>query len=336
LKKSKIFVLNIFLIISLNGFFFPQFSFAADKTEKNEAPDYSSIMLINSFLPGSAQIKLGEEKEGYFYLSSIPINFIGQGLILIYFLENTISWNPTVENNKTYLVHYNNNNQDKKWMFYTGITLSIYANLLASYSSYAANRDYQDKYSPSELKSGRETLSELVTSPFKVENILNWDFFPVFPLTVISGLQSSDFHSIGNFFTKNNVPFMGLSVKPVTGFTLNLITTAILVLANAAWEEITFRGLLLEQSGITVSSLNFGLAHLGNMLLPDTSVEDTVLQTGFATLFGFYSANRTIANHYDFRRMIALHFWHNVISSSLSYMVNPNKTIFIINYSLKF
>ncbi len=336
MKKNNRIILNLFiLVILLLNLIFPKQVFAAE--EKNqEIPDYNSMMLINALIPGHAQFKLGQEKDGYLYLSSIPVSIIGQTLLFLYFWDNKKTWNPRTENNKTYLTQYETQNISKKWMLYAGLTISIYATLISSYSSYSAHRDFTDKFAPSNLKTGKENLSELIFSPFKAENIFTWDFFPVFPITVISSVQGSDFQSIGKFFTKQNVPFMGFNVNPIAGFGLNLLATVLLVLANASWEEIMYRGLKLEQSGVVSSSLSFGLAHIGNMLLPDTSVEDTLLQTGFATLFGFYAANRTMANNYDFRRMIALHFWHNVLSSSINYMVKPENNLFVINYSLKF
>jgi hypothetical protein len=302
-----------------------------------EKPDYSKMMLLNTFVPGSAQLTMGQNNEGYLYMSSIPISLIGQGILLLYFLDRGFVTQPYTENNKNYLIGYSNQNNDKKWMLYTGLTMAIYANLLSSYSSYSAHRDYMDKYnSENSLRKGRESLFELTLSPYKAENVFNWDVMPFFPLSVVAGIQGGDINSVGKYFQRETVPFMGFNVNPVGGLALNLIATVILVTANAAWEEIMYRGLLLETSGITYSSLNFGFAHLGNMLLPDTSVEDTLIQTGFATLFGFYAAHQTEKNNYDFRKMIALHFWHNVTSSTVGYMVNPDKSLFMINCSFKF
>ena len=79
------------------------------------------------------------------------------------------------------------------------------------------------------------------------------------------------------------------------------------------------------------------LRHLPNMLIPNVSVEETVIQSVFAALFGYYAASRTIANDYDFSRMAALHFWHNVTAMTLSYLIEPERSLtFSIGINMQF
>jgi membrane protease YdiL (CAAX protease family) len=98
-----------------------------------------------------------------------------------------------------------------------------------------------------------------------------------------------------------------------------------LVAANATVEEILFRGMYLDRMGVVGSSLFFGANHLVNaFVLPGFSFEEAGAQAAFATLFGLYAASRTEANGGDFRRMIALHYWHNVSTLVLGYLIHPN------------
>lgn len=307
--------------------------------ETNIKTEYEKNLTLNQLIAGMGQFSLKQDKEAFNYmLTSIPLTLAGEALVLYYFYnKGGIKIEPYRENNKTYLTKYGYNNTDEKnLILYSGFFLLLYGTLISTYSTYAYHRDFSDKYFTNSVKKGKEELFDLVVSPFKSENILNFDFFPMFPLTVISGLQADDIAKIGGFWQKEKVPFMGVQVTPWQGVLLELASVSALVIANATWEEIQYRGLTLEKSNLSNSAFSFGLAHAGNALYPNTSIEDTALQTTFATLFGFYAGYKTEQNNYDFRRMIALHFWHNVTASLLGYMTNPDKGLFFINYSYKF
>lgn len=307
--------------------------------DKNNNIEYERNVSLNQLVPGIAQFSLKQDKEAFTYMfTSLPLTLVGEALVIYYFYDKGgIKVEPYRENNKTYLTKYAYNNSDEKnLVLYSGFLLLLYGTLITTYSTYAYHRDFSDKYLPNTVKKGKEELFDLVVSPFKSENILNFDFFPMFPLTAISGLQADDISKIGAFWQKDKVPFMGLKVDPWQGVLLELASVSALVLANATWEEIQYRGITLETSNLSNSAFSFGLAHAGNALYPNTSIEDTALQTTFATLYGFYAGYRTQQNNYDFRRMIALHFWHNVTSSLLGYMTNPDKGLFFINFSYKF
>jgi membrane protease YdiL (CAAX protease family) len=137
---------------------------------------------------------------------------------------------------------------------------------------------------------------------------------------------------MGRYFRRGRVEFLGYPVTPLTGFGLEVLLAGVLVTANAVWEELSYRGLGLQVNGTVYSSLSFGFAHLTNMLVPGVTVEDTVLQTLFATAFGFYAADRVQRREDGLERMIALHFWNNLLSLVLSYLADPeSEQVFIIS-----
>jgi membrane protease YdiL (CAAX protease family) len=288
-------------------------------------PDYRALMLRNTLLPGTAQLAMGETAEGIVYLASVPLQLAGLGLLTWQTVRVASDAEAGVfrEDGRTYLLREADSARSSadQWLFYGGMTLSLYGNLLSAYSQYAAHRDYVDRYGDPmglpALRRGRETLPELLVAPWLPRYALSEEALVALALTVAGSVDGGDFSRIGDFFRRPAVPFMGASVAPLAGLALRLATSVLLVTANAVSEEILFRGALLERSGIVSSSLSFGLGHLPNALLPGVAVEDTVLQTVFALGFGFYAARSTVASGYDFRRMAALHFWNNILAFTL-------------------
>ena len=134
-----------------------------------------------------------------------------------------------------------------------------------------------------------------------------------------------DLQAVGDFFSRDTVPFFGAELHPAMGLALRIVSAAAFVTANAAWEEILYRGLFLETSSVLYSSLSFGLAHLPNMLAPGVGIGQTLLQTLFATAFGFYTADRVIQRSYRLERMVSLHYWNNVLSMVLGYLLDPEE-----------
>lgn len=172
---------------------------------------------------------------------------------------------------------------------------------------------------------GGLTMEAYLLAPFQAEQVFNFDVFPLFPLLELAPVTSEDWRTMGRFFQRDRVDFLGTKVSPAVGLGLTAAGAMALVMANAALEEILFRGLLLETMGVVGSSVYFGANHLLNaFVLPNFSFEEAGAQAAFATLFGLYAASRTEANGGDFRRMIALHYWHNVTSLILGYLVDPD------------
>jgi membrane protease YdiL (CAAX protease family) len=296
-----------------------------------DPPDYRALMLRNSLLPGTAQLAMGETLEGIVYLASLPLQLAGLGLVAYQTVRVAADAEVGVfrEDGRTYFLRETDSSRSAadQWLFYGGMTLSLYGNLLSAYSQYAAHRDYVDRYGDplglAARRHGRETLPELLVAPWLPRYALSEEVLVALALTAAGSMGGGDFARIGDYFQRDTVPFMGAPVTPLAGLALRLATSVLLVTANAVSEEILFRGALLERSGVTASSLSFGLGHLPNALFPGVALEDTLLQTVFALGFGFYAARSTVANGYDFRRMAALHFWNNMLAFTLAYLVDP-------------
>jgi hypothetical protein len=156
------------------------------------------------------------------------------------------------------------------------------------------------------------------------KNLVNAEVLPVLFLSVFGAMRPSDLLAVDDYFRRRRVPFLGWSVSPWAGLGLRVVTAWALVTANATWEEVAFRGTSLERTGVWVSSLSFGTAHLGNMVLPEVSVEEALLQSLFATGFGVYAAAMTVRADYGLQRAVAAHFWHNMIALTLGYLVDPD------------
>lgn len=296
-----------------------------------EQPDYRTLILRNALLPGTAQLALGDTAEGIVYLAALPLQLVGLGLVTWQLIETTQDAEIGLfqEEGRTYFIREADPSRSarEQWLYYGGMTLSLYGNLLAAYSQYAAYRDYVDRWGDPwgalPVRSGRESLPLLLASPWLPRNALSADVLAGLALTAAGSLGGGDFARIGEFFRRETVPFMGSTVTPAAGLGLRLATAILLVTANSLSEEILFRGIWLEQAGETASSLTFGLAHLSNALLPGTAIEDTLLQTAFATGFGFYAARSTVSHGYNLERMAAFHFWNNVLAFTLGYLLEP-------------
>ena len=291
-----------------------------------------SDLLINLVLPGYWQISRGNTAEGIMYMSSVPLYLAANYLFLDFYLP-VISDQSTlyrVENNDHYLFYSDSVwSRNDRWKLYTGLLIGAASTLLSTYSSYAAEEEYNAAVDGKYTEKYGEALEfrTVLSAPWSPENILNLDFFPAYPMFALLGTEPDDYRRLTAYFARDSVPFLGLEVHPVAGAALALGSSLLLANMSTLSEEMIFRGHLLREKGIHVSSLIFGPLHLGNMLIPNTSVESTVLQSLFATLFGYYAGYRTEQNGYDFRRMIALHFWHNVTVMTLSYMINPEQTM---------
>lgn len=300
-----------------------------DKKLAFEPPvEYGPMMLKNILVPGTAQLALGQKKEAMVYLFSLPLTLIGNGLSLYAVVSRLGGIRIDVETagRETFLSRYIDEEEAFDEIFlYAGLTLSLYGSLLSNYSQYAAHRDYLDRYSPaSRVREGREGLSELLFAPFLPRNVFTIDVLPALMLFSLSDIAGEDLSLIGDFFSRDSAPFMGFEFKPWAALGLQTLSSILLVWANSTWEEVAFRGLSLEVNGPVYSSLTFGFSHLGNMIMPGVSVEDTILQSFFATAFGFYASEQVKRNGYKLNRMVALHFWHNVLAFTLGFLFDPD------------
>jgi hypothetical protein len=275
---------------------------------------------------------LGQPEEGLVYAASLPLTLVGTGMMVYYLAveRGGLRFYVREEDDGTHLFEYPSPERDprSRWLFVTGTAFSLYGALLGAYSEYAAHRDYTDRYGAGlgldAVRSGRDSLPSLLAAPYVPENVLNPEVLPLLFLSAFGSMRPSDLLSLGDYIRRERVPFLGWSVTPWGGLGLRLATAWVLVTANATWEEVAFRGTSLERTGVWVSSVSFGTAHLGNMILPEISVEQTVLQSLFATGFGAYAAVMTARNDFRLERAVAAHFWNNIIALTLGYVVDPD------------
>jgi hypothetical protein len=342
MKFLKLYIAVILIIITNTVCF----------SDSNDTNRWEDVLSLNNFVPGTAQLALGKYDEGTLYLSSLPL-LVGGSILACYGLGifNSSYYNIGYLSNHLYVKtnnldyywydpsFYNNSN---KWMVYVGFLATEIGGLFYAYSQYDAQREINNRYhlnlSGSKTNSyAPEGLLELAAAPWKPENVFSWDVIPVLPLLLVAEYSVSDFQNIGNYFHQNTVRFFNAPVSPLAGLGLVLASAMILNTAVAPFEEISFRGISLNNDGQLGSSLYFGGMHLANMIMPNVSVEETIQQAVFATLYGFYSSQKTLENNFDFQKMIAFHFWNNVISMALDYMINPDKQLyFCITVPIRF
>ncbi|MDC7125717.1 MAG: CPBP family glutamic-type intramembrane protease [Spirochaetales bacterium] len=343
LFSTGIFAQNVFrtpIPVLPESDFTPVISKVADGSEDADSTDLSlqsqlkKDLAINQFLPGYWQIKHGNKAEGIAEMFSWPLMIVGNILLVDYLIDNDIfdSEFYTESNNYHYCWYSEGlENPSNKWEMYSALVLSSGASFLYSYSLYSAEEDYYNMVDPNYSKQYGETLSigDVLAAPWQPENLLNFDFFPVYPLFAMLGtMDSSSFQDIVDYFKRDSVSILGADVHPVAGLAMALSASMLLANLSTTTEELTFRSHLLREKGIHLSSITFGAVHLANMTLPNTSVESTIFQALFATLFGYYAGYKTQENGYDFRRMIALHFWHNVTVMTLDYILNPDEAYY--------
>jgi len=307
-----------------------------EATSEKKIPSYSELMLLNSLIPGTGQFSMNNSEEAWFYIWSAPLSLAGNAMVLYYYFctQGGIDLSMVQQDGKTYPFTVNARNPNDDWILYSGTVLALYGSLLGAYSEWALQRDYVDLYAKDldlvQARVGRESLGELILAPYNPKNFLSFDVWPVIALNTATTITSDNIKAIQNFFTEtdeNNVlvnrTFWGYEMNPYLAFGARLVSALVLVSANATWEEIFYRGILLERDGIEISSFNFGLGHLGNMIMPGVSVADTMLQTLYATAFGFYTADMTKKSAYKIDKAVTLHFWNNIIAFTLDYLINP-------------
>jgi len=174
----------------------------------------------------------------------------------------------------------------------------------------------------------------LLTAPWNID-ILS-DAFVSAPILLesiyFSVLQSDE---MMNYWKRDSVSFAGFDMSPSAAL---LSQAAYLVLLNscvAPVEEMVVREVLLRyfpNMSSFVSGALFGLAHVPNVFFrPDwdrniTPWIQTAIQASTAALAGWYMAELTIKNNYSIEKSVGYHFWHNVTSGIIAFMVaNGNK-----------
>jgi len=297
-------------------------AFARDRDDvpDREQLDVPRVLLINSLLPGTAQIAMGRRGEGIAIMAtSLSLRIAGITMMLID-ARNSVSAQGGLgfyrEDGRTYLLPPDDSGLlAETWLGNTGMLLALHGALLGAYSAHDA---YLELVVPG--RPGAMPLAEALAAPYRPANVLNWSVLPVLGFLTFASLSYDDILALGEFFRADRVDFWGAAVPPLAGLALNTAFSLAFVHANAAAEEYLYRGVQLGATGVARSSISFGMAHLPNMLMPGVSIEDTLIQTAFAGLFGWYVGQMTVNSNFDLGKAIALHFWNNVIAFTLGYL----------------
>lgn len=306
------------------------YCYAVESNDEREAPSYRELMIKNTLVPGLGMSRLGNKEEARIYYLALPLRLTGAGLAAaaVFLYGNSIVAEIERRDGATRLFGYKYElSAASRLMLLGGTGLTLYGSLLASYSNYAVHSDYVSRYGLPEGAAGRAqpriSMAAVLAAPFTPAHVLTLDVLPIIGLSTLSGFSIEDYGNMGGYFRRDRVRFLGYDVKPFTGLGLQILLACGFVTANAAWEELAYRGLGLQLSGATHSSLSFGFAHLANMFLPGVTVEGALLQTLTATAFGFYAADRVQREENGLERMIALHFWNNLLAWVLGYLADP-------------
>lgn len=319
----------LFLLLLL---LLPRYSCCDETHDEPEVPPYRELMVMNALLPGLGMRMLGNDREARVYYLALPLQMAGAGLTAAAVLlnGNTITTEIEHRDGQTRLFGFKNElSAASKLMLLGGTGLSLYGSLLAAYSSYAVHSDYRVRYGlPGDFSAvtpprERISMGAVLAAPFTPSHVFNIDVLPVIGLSTLTGFSIEEYGKMAEYFRKEQVAFLGLDVSPFAGLGLQVLLAATLVTANAAWEELAYRGYGLQTSGAIHSSLSFAFAHLANMIVPGVTVEGTLMQTLAAAAFGFYAADRVVRGENGLQRMMALHFWNNMISLVLGYLADP-------------
>lgn len=287
----------------------------------------SRDITLNAFLPGTAQIKMGDLRAGVLYLTAVPMNLVGTTLQLIYLSrvwgDPNLERYVTDEDGRIYLYYLHDlNRRPDKWLYFSGTVMGLYGSLLSAHSQYDLTHRLSERQFASQPR--RLSFGEVVAAPWQPRNLFNLEILPVFALSLLPNINQIRISDVTGYFSRESVTFLGREISPAAGLALAGGSAILIANANAVWEEISYRGASLNAYGITGSAVRFGLAHLPNALSPNASIQDTVWQSIFATMFGLYADVVTENNDGDFRKAIAWHFWNNVVAFTMSYMGNPD------------
>lgn len=351
-KVIFICLINLFLIV----IYLPAEMISNNVFKNQNMPahvgDFQQLRNMNQLLPGYGQWMMGNTWEGLLTSFALPLYVCGSYFLADGFVSGLKSghyqWN--VNDGTNYFFIKSASVNPDRWKITLGTSLGIWGMFLWVYSGYALERDYAKLY-PGNYReylnsegltnegyfAPRQELSDLLLAPYRPDNLFSSEVLPVLGLLILPYLNSDVFYRVSQYFQRSKVNFFGAQVSPWAGLGFALLTSVAIVTANATWEEIYFRDSMLRSSGLEVSSFAFGSAHLGNIIYPDRSVSETILQTFSATAFGYYAAFVTKNNHYNIQKAISMHFWNNVLINTLNYLIDPeNGFYFTIEFPIYF
>jgi membrane protease YdiL (CAAX protease family) len=199
----------------------------------------------------------------------------------------------------------------------------------------------------------REDLLDLLIAPFDPDTF----FEPEVALGLIGALGAGILVSYlveghltsdaGILFSRDRIDFMGERMHTALGTALGELYYLGLFTPVGIGEEAFFRGYV--QSGLSewmgktggwvTASILFGGTHATNALLMDAGDQRTrYLAVGlpFLTLLGGYFGWVYMHNNFSLKEPVALHFWYNLIVSSISFALNPEDQPFVLRFGMPF
>jgi len=302
---------------------------SADKSATMAEPEapapapagYGLLMFGNTFLPGSAQIAMGNTVEGILELSlSLPLIGIGQGLIWTYYLapQNGVA-SPLLSGGYPY-------GQDswyssRGWMLELGLGLDAAGRAVAAYSSWTARREYVKRYG-SGGATERESLGEIAAAPFLPKNFLSFETLPVVALVGLSSFPADGFARATGFFNADTQPLWGYQFPPAAALSLKAADALVVSFFSALARELLFRGLILEQDGL-VASIGLSSSYsLLSLVIPSDSTGEILLRTASEAAYSWYAGALAMRSG-RLGQAIALRYWCEVSSSVIGYLMDP-------------
>ena len=353
-RTAQILIIPIFLVFMIQGITPLSASEEEEKTknqesiEAQEIPDYTKMMLLNTFVPGTAQFTLGQGRAGMMYVWSLPVTLAGGGLFLYTLTQHLDGLHFNVlkdERGETTVVQFGKRELDTVdyALLFSSSALMVYGLMLGAYSQYEAHRVWMDTYGKGRMEPAGSKkkrllpLSNALGAPFLPRNFLSFEVIAPLTFTTSSRLMGTDFNDIDSFFRSSEVDFWNISISPWGGLAMALGSGVLFSLAAAVTDEAVFRGVLMDRTGPVTSSIFFGFSRMGNILIPARSAERTIIGSLEGLGFGLYSAMITRKEEYNFEKSIALHFWNNLSAYIISYISGrETETCFTLGYRAAF
>jgi membrane protease YdiL (CAAX protease family) len=170
-------------------------------------------------------------------------------------------------------------------------------------------------------------LTEFILSPFKPKYFLSTFVIAWAGLGVLDGIVAYPKHN-HHYRDISRVQIFGDTRNRPSGTALYLGSSSAISLGAAVSEEMFFRGVMLPsldnsfgpRAGLITTSLSFGLIHLLN---PD--IDKPAYFFSQATLAGFVFGYMVQREHYSLSKVIAAHFWYDIVSMTTTWLINPQR-----------
>lgn len=260
----------------------------------------------NILLPGLLQTTNGDP-SGYYLMAGGPLTWGGQYLLYDYLQSSSPS--------------------GREWERGVGEIASTIGFSTIGYSYYAWERNATNaRVLPVDQRPVEPFLS-LLAAPYRSSNFLRWDTLGLVAFETVASYAPKDWAAMYDYFSQPSVDFFGAQVSPAAGLALISAFSLGMNLFVAVGEETMYRGFGNDLAGVVPSSIVFGLAHLANGFLYSQEKQSypwltAVLQSSFATLFGFYASYVNGQDGYSLDHSVTLHYWNNVVAMILDYLVS--------------